>query len=318
MRPWPQPHRNLAAAILLCLIAAAGAFFFLIRPEAEAVADLRADTDELLKKIRESKLPPNAEKLNSLLNTYQRTINGVKSTKGTKRGIQGLRTKADSVFTDATSMFKTKIENDYISIADFVNQAQQLDYQAEYNQLESWLRGQGIILAEKVFGMSENTTDLENTYQLLLKLWTVDALVKMALKHDLVFAKDSQVLVRTAQGPTVRPSRISVLPVQAYILNDDDKEPYLLEFPVRMTLRGTLASFCGFLESLHADGNFFPISQLELKTQNPKASGGKPNRDGLIRIRYIEATVVCSTFFRPMEKAPKLKINKKEKAPRGA
>ena len=79
-------------------------------------------------------------------------------------------------------------------------------------------------------------------------------------------------------------------------------------------MRGTLNSFCAFLKALHADGNFFPISRIELKTQNPKAGGGKPNREGLIRIRYIEVTVVCSSFFRPMEKAPKLKLNKKEKA----
>jgi len=317
MNAWPQQHRALAVFVLVVLLAGMGVFFFLLRPEAEKVGGLRTDSEDLAKKIKESGLPADAEKLQGLLREYQRSVEGVKKRGENGTAIPGLREKSEAILENATSMFKTKIENDYISVNDFMNQAQQLDYQAEYNQLESWLRGQGIILAEKIFGMSEETTDLENTYQLLIKLWTVDALVKLALRHDLVFAKDRQVLVRTAQGPTVRPSKISVLPAQSYILNDDDKEPYLLEFPVGMTLRGKIGNVSSFLRDLHADGNFLPVGRLELKTQNPK-TGGKPNRENLISVQFVEVTVVCSSFFRPLESAPKMKINKKQDAPRGA
>jgi hypothetical protein len=301
----------------VCLLAGMGVFFFVIRPVAETVGGLQTDSEDLAKKIKETGLPADAEKLESLLREYQRTIEGVKGRdEKAGGGILGLRDRANTVLENATSMFKTKIENDYISVGDFMNQAQQLDYQAEYNQLESWLRNEGIILAENVFGMSEDTTDLENTYQLLLKLWTVDALVKMALKHQLSVAKDMRTTVGTARGPNVRPSLITVLPLQSYILNDDDKEPYLLEFPVRMTMRGSIEQICLFIRNLHADGNFFPISHLEMKTQNPKI-GGAP-KDGVISVETIDVTVVCSSFFRPQGEAPKLKLDKTVKPPKGA
>ena len=106
------------------------------------------------------------------------------------------------------------------------------------------------------------------------------------------------------------------MPMRVYTLNDDDKEPYLLEFPVRMTVRGTVDEVSSFLRSLNADSRFYPLTRFEMITENP-ALRGRPDEEGNIDVHLVEATIECSSLFRPFDDAPKQKT-KGKKGPKGA
>lgn len=313
MRPWPQAHKNLGALFLVAVIAAMFVYFFLIRPKAEQVRDMNGQIESLNKDLKDSGWTLNAENLQLILDENTKKLKG---TKQGDKGYLGLEDKAQQLVQRATSPFMQHIEDNYTTVDTFMDQAGWLDYQSDFNNLEQWLRGNGVIISEKTFGISQDTADAE-TYQLLLHIWTVRELVQVAIEHDLVLAKDRTNPVPTPEGRAVLPSKVRVLPMQSYILTDEDSTPYLLEFPVRMSLRGTLSDFMGFVADLQSEGRFFPISRMELTTENPAIRGQKANADGLIRVQNIEVTVVCSSFFRPTSAAPEVKLKRKVKIPPG-
>lgn len=313
-RPWPQAHRNLAAITALCLVAAGAVYVFFLHPKVQEVEDLELHLEDLQKKLKDSGWPLNADSLEALLNESTRKLKG---TKQGERGIEGFETRAQRIVDRAASTFSRHIEDTYTTPHTFVDQAGWLDYQSDFTNLENWLRGHEIIISERTFGISQDTADVE-TYQLLLQLWTVRELVQLLLEHDLVLAKDRSAPVPTPEGRAVLPSRLRVLPVRSYVLNDDDQSAYLLEFPVRMTVRGTIQDLTAFIGSLQKDDRFLPITRLELVTENPAFRGSKPGSDGFIRVENIEATVVCSAFFRPPGGAPAMRVKQEIKVPRGA
>jgi hypothetical protein len=198
-----------------------------------------------------------------------------------------------------------------------MDQAGWLDYNSDFTDLDTWLRGNGVLISEKTFGISLDTANTE-TYQLLLHIWTVRELVQLAVEHDLVLAKDPSNAVPTPEGGTALPSRLRVLPVVAYALAADDRMPYLLEFPVRMTLRGTLTDFMAFVGDLQNDKRFLALSRMEILTEHPRIRGERPTSEGVLAVQNIESTVVCASFFRPGDRAPELHIRQKEAIPPGA
>jgi len=314
MRPWPQAHKNLAAVLLLVLVGLFFYYVFVVRPKAQGVRDLEGDLEDLKSKLKNSGWTLNAENLETLL------AENTKKLKGTKRGEKGyagLEERAVQILDQSTRTFKRRIEENYGTTATFIDQAGWLDYQSDFNELEVWLRGNGVLISEKTFGISQDTANAE-IYQLLLHIWTVRELVQLAVAHDLVFAKDPSNAVPTPEGGTALPSRLRVLPVIAYAIAEEDKAPYLLEFPVRMTVRGTLADFMAFLGDLQVGDNFLPVSRIEILTEHPRIRGERPNSDGLVRVQNIEATVVCSSFFRPGTAAPEVRIRQATAVPPGA
>ena len=69
---------------------------------------------------------------------------------------------------------------------------------------------------------------------------------------------------------------------------------------------------------LQNDERFLPISRLELATEHPRIRGERPNSDGIVQVQNIEATIVCSSFFRPGDRAPEMRIRQKDEIPPGA
>ncbi len=316
MRPWPQAHKNLAAVVLLAAAGLVMAWFFLVRPRALAVEEMEGRLSELRGKLKDSEYLLNAESLQTLLNENTKKLKGTKSERGEK-GYAGLEERAGQVLTMATRTFKARIQANYGDVSTFMDQAGWLDYQSDFTDLDSWLRGNGVLISEKTFGISLDTANAE-TYQLLLHVWTVREVVQLALEHELVLAKDPSNAVPTPEGGAALPSKLRVLPVVAYALDAEDKAPYLLEFPVRMTVRGTLKDFAAFVASLQSGDRFLALSRLELLTEHPRIRGERPSSDGVLAVQNIEATVVCSSFFRPGERAPEVRIKQTGAAPRGA
>jgi hypothetical protein len=315
MRPWPQAHKSLAVVLLLLIIGLSLVYFLLLRPRAQGVQDLAAQVGELRGKLKDSTWPLNAESLTSLLDENTKKLKGTKAERGDK-GYAGIEEKAAQILTMATSTFKKRIEANYGNTTTFMDQSGWLDYQSDFTDLETWLRGNGVLISEKTFGISQDTANAE-TYQLLLHIWTVRELVQLTVAHDLVLAKDPSNPVPTPEGGTALPSKLRVLPVVAYAVAPDDKAPYLLEFPVRLTVRGTVADFLAFVADLETAEHFLPISRMEIATEHPRIRGERPNSDGVVKVQNIEVTIVCSSFFRPGERAPEVHFRQKEQVPSG-
>jgi len=292
------------------------AYFFLLRPRLQSVQEMDGRLAELESKLKDSGYTLNAETLESLLAENTRKLKGTKSERGEK-GYAGLEERATQILDLATRTFKPRIEGNYGNINTFLDQAGWLDYQSDFTDMETWLRGNGVLISEKTFGISLDTSNSE-TYQLLLHVWTVRELVQLATEHELVLAKDPSNAVPTPEGGTALPSKLRVLPVVAYALNPEDKAPYLLEFPVRMTVRGSLKDFMAFVMDLQNDKRFLALSRMEIMTEHPRIRGERPNSEGVLAVQNIEATVVCSSFFRPGERAPEVRIQQKGTAPPGA
>ncbi len=316
MRPWPQAHKNLAAVLLLALVALFLVYFFILRPKAQNVLDVEVQLTEIKDKLKGSTWPLNAENLQTLLAENTKKLKGTKAERGDK-GYAGIEERAAQVLALATGTFKKRIADNYGNASTFMEQSGWLDYQSDFSDLETWLRGNGVLISERTFGISQDTANAE-TYQLLLHIWTVRELVQLTVAHDLTLAKDPSNAVPTPEGGTALPSRLRVLPVVAYAVSADDKTPFLLEFPVRLTLRGTLPDFLAFVADLQNDERFLPISRLELATEHPRIRGERPNSDGIVQVQNIEATIVCSSFFRPGDRAPEMRIRQKDEIPPGA
>jgi Tfp pilus assembly protein PilO len=316
MRPWPQAHKNLAAILLLVLVAVVMFYFFALRPKVQDVQDLAGQLDELKDKLKTATWPLNGETLKTLLEENTKKLKGTKTERGDK-GYAGIEEKSRQILTQATSTFKKRIEENYGNTSTFMDQSGWLDYQSDFSDLDAWLRGNGVLISEKTFGISQDTANAE-TYQLLLHIWTVRELVQLVVTHNLVLAKDPSNAVPTPEGGTALPSKLRVLPAVAYAVNPEDKTPYLLEFPVRLTLRGALPDLVAFIAELQTGERFLPISRIEIATEHPRIRGEKPNNDGVVQVQNIEATVVCSSFFRPGERAPEVRIRQKTQIPPGA
>lgn len=314
MKQWPEKHKGLAAIILLYAVACAGFYFFQVRPKIDTVQGVISSLDELRNKLKGSGWPLNASRLTTLHEEYQKKLSGTKRKRSDGTVDGGIEARSERVLTLATSMFTYRIESIFGSTRDFMNEVSRLDYQEEFSQLEQRLAVDGVVLAEKVFGLSEDTADID-TYQLLLKVWTVDALVRLIQKTNLSIVKE-RIPVPTGTGRDVMASSIRVMPTVSYVLQEDDNEPYIMETPVKVTVRGTIDDFMLFLRSLNQDGNFLVLNRVEMFTENPNVAG-KPGSNVTIQITDIQAVIECASFFRPSQEAPKMHINRAKVLPAG-
>lgn len=283
MKPWPKQHRLLAAVVALGLVGAASAYFLVVRPLAQDVDGARSSLESKTEELAKTGWDLDAEKLNSTREEQKKE----------KEKLEG---QADEIQRHATSMFDEEVKEYATSPEQLANEVRQIDYQDEFDELEQWLWTEKIRLSEDVFGLAEDTAS-PHTYQQMLQLWTVERLVRLALGSKLKLTKHPTVKVVTEVGETPYASNLTVLPVRPYFLNPNDKKPYLLEFPVRMQLRGSIENVLAFLRSLHSDEVFCPITHLELRKVLPPRTS--PDFD------QVELTVECCSFFRFGAKPPK-------------
>jgi len=282
MRPLPQQHQNVLKVLGLLALGAIAGFFFLIRPLREEVLIAREETAEKQAKLQKSGWFIDSERLESLRKQRQREVEKIDQI-------------AQDVINRATNMFTKRITAFYGPNEDFRDAVTRLDFQMEYDKFEQKMRAHRIVLAEEKLGMGPNT-ESPYVYQLLLHLWTLDAIMDMALANKLAVVPDRSVRVPREGAGAAFASDITALPVRAYFLNSSDKEPFVLEFPVRITFRGSVENFCNFVRALHGlnpdtkQQRFFPIVHMELHKTPP--SPRTPANDAVV------VTVECSAFYR--------------------
>lgn len=311
---WPERHRTLLGVIFLLVIACVLFGTLRLYPAIAAYAEASSDHVRATKKLEESQWPRDSERLKMLLDSYQTMLNGRKNESGLKKQVAEL-------LQQTTSMFAVRIKKDYgispedTGIVSFMEKASQIEYKDQFNRLYTSLDGKNIRLEQPVFGMDESTSE-PFKYQMLLKLWTVEAIADQVLKCNLRFTRE------TSGGGRARnnPSMITVLPMRSYVIDKNDKAPYLLEFPVRIEVQGSMENFSAFVDSLQQEGIFLPMSQMELRTGLPNLrQPPKATQDDEMVLQNVVATVVCSAFFRPHGETIKLEVQKKrELLPRGA
>ena len=273
-----------------------GAYLFVVRPKANEVKKTEEKLDELREELAETGWPLDAQRLETLLQNLQKNLNGPAGRRqDTARNAIGIKNKSQLIVRDATGIFNARIGRDFGTTEDFVNDVSRLDFETEFTELERRLEADGVILDGAVLNLDENTSSLYN-YRLVLQVWTLDALIGIALENHLVPVKNRNVKVRLDENQEVFASQVTVLPVRAYAVNREDTEPYVLEFPVRMTVRGQLTDLCNFLRDLHEDGNFLPVSRMEVSTGDYVTARGL--REGSLIVHRLEITLECSAFFR--------------------
>jgi len=154
---------------------------------------------------------------------------------------------------------------------------------------------------------------------LLLQVWTVREIVDLVNQSGLVIKKGqgNDTKIPTARGPAQQASLLTVLPPISYVLGSEDETPYITEFPVQFTVRGSVQQLCTFLHSLHTAERFLPCKRFELQAAPPQRGRAIDEQDTLSS-PYVTVKMVCSTFFRPVKSAPKIHRRKRNTLPKGA
>lgn len=295
MRPWPAQHRNLAVALAIAVLVVGLIYLFVSRPKKRGVTELRQELEEKQMRLVRRGWPLNSERLRELL----QEMNGKLEGRGKRepqfaRDAKGIKNRAELVLRECTATFDAKIREQFGTTGDFVRGVSRLDYQEEFNRLTQEFGNRGIVLDERILKLGEETSS-PYTYQLVLHIWTVEMLVKLALEHQLTFVTDASATGGDLKGRATSPARITVMPMQAYLIEPSDEKPYLLEFPVRMGVEGTLANVGAFLGALQTDERFLPCSHFELTTRRPTEAAMA--KDGHVRVGQVVVELECSSFF---------------------
>jgi len=331
-RTWPTQHRMLLTALMVMVIAVIALYFFVLRPQAESVEDIRAERDGLLKDLaaltKETPYPLDVPRLKTMVESAKSKLNGTtrKRPDGTEYNT-GLVARASDVLEHATGMFDDRIKREYTEINTFMSQVSRIVYRDELDELTRRLAGRQIVLDPEVLGIGEDTEE-EETYQLLLKVWTIDRIVSVLTEKNDLHIIHRQ-LERTGGTPAVRnpfglgggrsAAEITVLPTRPYILRREDKTPYVLEFPVRVRVQGTLSTVCNAIRDLQTDGNFLTVNRISLEIENPMGMAQRqPGDDGWLRTRNVSVMLEISSYFRPSGHAPTIRRTENQALPRGA
>jgi len=264
-------RRALGATAALAVTAFLAAELIAVRPLRREVGDLQRQVDERRQRLQAAGWPLDLARLEPA------------AADGEHRRAVAERTR-DEVLTLAVSLFNARVQRQYESNEHFRRQVTRLDYQEEFNRLERKLGEAGVTLERDILKMSEDTAGAD-TYQLVLQVWTVEAVVDRALAAGLRVTP----AVEGAGTGRRRGAMLGVLEPTFYRLDDADTEPYLMQMPVRIRVAGSVEQTQAFLRAAGAPGGFLSVDRMELRKSLP-AEGGAAGHEA-------EADLVCSSFF---------------------
>jgi Tfp pilus assembly protein PilO len=276
MKAWPSPYRYLIVAAGLLALVTALFWIFGVAPLQRETARLQRQADQLQEKLRSQGWPLDSQRLRQLC-----------TEKATE--LAQLNSVSQKVLRRTTAMFDEKIVALFGDHVTFRNMVSRLDYQEEYNRIYRHFRDRGVHLSSEVLNLGEYS-EADYTYQLVLQLWTVELLGDLALKHHLKPVDTAQTQAAGDDSGRGEPvARISVLPMKAYVVEYSTQEPYMLEFPVSLSLRGTLQDVGNFLASLSQAGVFLPVSHLKMRKVVPPLN--RLSQD------LVEVDLECGSFY---------------------
>ena len=282
---WPVAHRRLLAIVIVTPVILVLLTWLLAAPQWRLYHNAPAECHTSERKIRRLEWPADDALLQTQLDNCTAMLQGDGDS-------PGLRTLVEQALRRATGTFMPQILAAYPgssqedSIQRFVNTASRIDYKFIANQIDQDLRQHDCHLPAAIMTVEENSTPAP-TYQMLIHLWTLQKAISLALAQDL------QIVCQAETGDAV----VSLLPIQSYRLNAKAPSPYLQEFPVRLTLRGSMAAFLKFTDTLQSDDCFLPLTQLSVISRPP--SDVTLGTDSVVQLQ--EFTIVCTSFFEPRQ-----------------
>ncbi len=272
----PQ-HKKLAIVAAVLIVALGVLYGVLVYPRQSRVTELRKRQEALTEKLQETNWPLDPDRLERRRDMM---------TKEERR----FGRRCDQVMKQAAATFEDNIGR-YTEGGpdDFRNVVSRLDYREEYSAIQQELKDANVHFDEAVLGLGE-TSDSVFVYQQLLHLWTVKKLADLALRCNLEPAPHPEAKRYDENGRAKPVAQVSVLPRTAYSLREGNDKPYLLELPVRMTLRGTVPGMSAFLRQLQDGNRLLTLARIEVRKIVPPKKSPRTDR--------IEMTVECSAFFR--------------------
>jgi hypothetical protein len=286
MDNWLKRYKILGAVVfggLACLLLF---YMLVIRPSIQEAVDMRSDLTSKEKRLSKSKWPMQKESLEKILAEEQKRLEG----KG------GLKAMSDDAMKLACSTMHGRMTaRGYNKMSDFMGGVLNSQFQQEFSDMQARFEQNGLYVCPEILNLSL-TTKSKYSYQLLLQCWCVDMLVDLAGKSGLHFRKHNEISATALDGSRKPAALISVLPMTAYSL-DDKKEaaPFLLEFPVRLGVEGTLENIMAFLKSINVAGQFFGVRGFEILSPAPsKIPSGKDAKTKDI----LQMNIECAAYLR--------------------
>jgi hypothetical protein len=313
MKKWSKQHHNLFAMLgfflLLCIVA-----FFFLSPLRSRISDDKAYISETKSKLRKSGWPLDAERLQKLLDLKKSILEKTKTSE-TAYKATGIRNKSTLLLQECTNAFQKRIKKIFVNPSDFSKEITRLDYQDEYNTIRDKLVQKNIYFSEDSLNMGTDS-DSTKIYPMVLQIWFVDEILNLATKNSLEIVNDQHAKVKSEQGRLKKVAKVQLLPVRPYSLYEKEQKIYILEFPLRMSLRGSLMQFSGFLRDIHSGGKYFPVSKLQIRAIPEWQNSGS---ESLLKNSLLDIEIECSAFFRHSDSPPaKLKLKKIKVIPAGA
>ncbi|MDD3953915.1 MAG: hypothetical protein PHY82_08370 [Lentisphaeria bacterium] len=276
-------HQYVLVAALLAIGLQAAFYFFLLRPRQAGHAAAGKELARMQERLAASNWPQDADKLQQLLQEYRLQLKGDQSS-------PGIEQQTASLLAQASRMYDEKIRELYGNKNDFYRNVSRLDFQEEFNRLQTRLQSQGITLQSSILNLTEDTISAYN-YQLMLQLWTLEAICKRFQASGL---QTTNPLAVKARG-SISKAEIRLLALQAFFREEKAERPFLLEFPVAVTLYGTLEQFLEFCQSLHSEDVFLALRNISLTALPPaqlKADSGGLAENGVLRLE-----MVCAGYY---------------------
>ncbi|MFA6816356.1 MAG: hypothetical protein WCS73_08690 [Lentisphaeria bacterium] len=288
----PAQHKCLVY-VILCLCVAFIVFGWLyILPKWVTFTKLHAENEIQLEKDKQTQWPMDLAVLEKYYKENQEKMNG----DAVKKNL-GLREISNQIRNRATNFFSERIEDYYASMQEkktvnadfsFIQNASRIDFKYLANQLKDIFNAKNLQLSDKILQISENQK--EPVYQMILQLWTLKFFFQELNANQL------QVISDPASGAAA----VSFLPRIGFVQDQLDSEPCLWEFPIKITVQGTLENVLRFFNTLQNDKYFFPVKQLSVYTFPPnKAPSGK-----FMELKEQKVTFIVSAFYIPPAEPP--------------
>jgi len=287
MNNWMKVHQILAALFAIALIMQNFLFFFLINPKKDELEEIRSSIENQRQRLKGANLPLDAKKLDDYLSRLKKDLEG--------KSENALFARSKEALAKAGDNFAERIKSEHGSVEFFMKNASRIDYQAEYDRVLKALFAKGLLVAPEVLKLSEDP-QTPYIYQPLMQIWTVEKLTVLALESGLAVcnAGGHRRLGKDGRAP----ADIEVCSMKAYFAQEKENNPYLLEFPVGISLEGDFNSCMKFISSLGKDGVFLPVRSFEIFALPPRELVADSN--GLVPPGMVQMKLVCSSYLVPV------------------
>ncbi|MDD4540415.1 MAG: hypothetical protein PHT80_15510 [Lentisphaeria bacterium] len=275
MKNWLYIHRLLFGVAVATIGLQLLVYILVLRPQKNEIAEQRAGIVKKRQRLTGTEWPLQAE----ILNKYHSAL------VAKLEGPDGIQAHSTQLMRRAAVTFQGRIARNHEHAVGFMRGVSRLDYQEEFNRVQRRAAGQGIYFSPEVLNLAEDTA-IQHIYQALLQIWALDSLLDIVQASGMSIAKHPQ-LFSVIDGVKHPAALVAMQPMQAYFADTKAEKPYLLEFPVRLTLVGQQEQFMAFLQSLDSDQVFMPVRNFECQLRPPKAG----------ELAQLHIDITCAAFF---------------------